>query len=122
VREVSRLIARLAAAGFHLAITHGNGPQVGDLLLKNEMAKKTLPPMPLDICGVESQGLIGYMFQQSITNELRKGGLETGVATLLTQTLVDGQDPSFRDPSKPIGPFYTALEGRNSGRRRAAPL
>jgi carbamate kinase len=110
VREVSRLIARLAAGGSHIAITHGNGPQVGDILLKNEMAKKILPPMPLDICGAESQGMIGYLLQQSLVNELRLAGMDTRVATVLTQTLVDEDDPAFRDPQKPIGPFYTALE------------
>jgi carbamate kinase len=112
IREVSRLIARLAAGGYHLAITHGNGPQVGDILLKNELAKKTLPPMPLDICGAESQGMIGYMLQQSIANELRSRGMETRVATVLTQTLVGEDDPAFRDPQKPIGPFYTPLEAK----------
>ncbi|MDD1666017.1 MAG: carbamate kinase [Methanomicrobiales archaeon] len=112
VRDISRIICRLAEAGYHLAITHGNGPQVGDILLKNEMAKKTLPPMPLDICGAESQGMIGYMLQQSLANELGLSGMGTRVATVLTQTRVDGKDPAFRDPQKPIGPFYTALEAK----------
>ena len=110
IREVSRIIAGLVQAGCHLVITHGNGPQVGDILLKNEMARKTLPPMPLDICGAESQGMIGYMLQQSLDNELRLLGIDRKIATILTQTRVDAADPAFSDPKKPIGPFYTALE------------
>ena len=62
-------MAQMVKAGYHIAVTHGNGPQVGDILLKNELAKETLPPMPLDICGAESQGMIGYMLQQSLNNE-----------------------------------------------------
>jgi carbamate kinase len=96
--------------GHHLAITHGNGPQVGDILLKNEMAKGVLPPMPIDVCGAESQGSIGYLLQQSMSNELRRNNLEMPVATVLTQCLVDRNDPTFLHPSKPIGPFYTAME------------
>ncbi len=110
IRRVCHLIASLVQSGYHVAITHGNGPQVGDILLKNEMAKKTLPPMPLDICGAESQGMIGYMLQQSLNNELRLIGTERKIATILTQTLVDGNDPAFTSPNKPIGPFYTAME------------
>jgi carbamate kinase len=110
VRQVCHLIARLVQDGYHLAITHGNGPQVGDILLKNEIAKNVLPPMPLDICGAESQGMIGYMLQQSLDNELRLLGIDRKIATILSQTVVDADDPAFSDPNKPIGPFYTAME------------
>lgn len=110
IREVCHLIARLVQSGYHVAITHGNGPQVGDILLKNEMAKKTLPPMPLDICGAESQGMIGYMLQQSLDNELRLLGIDRKIATIVSQTMVDADDPAFSSPTKPIGPFYTAME------------
>jgi carbamate kinase len=78
--------------------------------LKNEMAKNILPPMPLDVCGAESQGMIGYMLQQSLDNELRLLKVDRKVATILTQTLVDPTDKAFINPVKPIGPFYTALE------------
>ena len=110
VRQVCHLIARLVQSGYHIVITHGNGPQVGDILLKNELAKKTLPPMPLDICGAESQGLIGYMIQQSLDNELRLLGIDRRIATIVSQTVVDAADPAFKNPCKPIGPFYTAME------------
>ena len=113
IRLVCRTLAGLVSAGYHIAITHGNGPQVGDILLKNEMARQTLPPMPLDICGAESQGMLGYMIQQSLDNELRLAGESRIIATILTQTLVDGNDPAFTRPGKPIGPFYTAMEAKN---------
>ncbi len=110
VRKTCEEMVRLVAEGYRIAITHGNGPQVGDILLKNEIAKNTLPAMPLDVCGAESQGMIGYMMQQSMYNELRKAGLNIPVATVLTQTLVRKDDPAFQSPTKPIGPFYTAME------------
>ncbi len=103
-------LVKILRAGHEIAITHGNGPQVGDILLANEMARSILPPMPLDICGAESQGMIGYMIQQSLENELRAAGLIRAVATLLTQTIVDPSDPAFASPTKPIGPFYNAKE------------
>ncbi|MDD1718377.1 MAG: carbamate kinase, partial [Methanoregulaceae archaeon] len=82
----------------------------GDILLKNECAKESLPMMPLDVCGAESQGMIGYFFQQSMDRELTSAGLSCPVVTVLTQTRVDPDDPAFRSPSKPIGPFYTHFE------------
>jgi carbamate kinase len=112
VRRASRQIAEIAAAGYSVAVTHGNGPQVGDILLRNELAKDTLPAMPLDVCGAESQGMIGYLLQQSMQEALRAAGLDRPVATVLTQTLVDDGDPAFGNPEKPIGPFYTALQAR----------
>jgi carbamate kinase len=100
----------LVKEGYHMVITHGNGPQVGDILLQNEASRHILPPMPLDVCGAESQGMIGYMLQQSMNTVLKEAGIEIPVVTLLTQTLVDQNDPAFSDPGKPIGPFYTARE------------
>jgi carbamate kinase len=113
VRETCQVLAELVREGHHIAVTHGNGPQVGDILLKNEMAKDQLPPMTFDICGAESQGMIGYMIQQSLRNELMRLGIRKMVATILTQTLVHSGDPAFQEPSKPIGPFYTAMEASN---------
>jgi carbamate kinase len=110
VRTSCRILAQLIEKDYHIAITHGNGPQVGDILLRNEMAKGVLPPMPLDICGAESQGMLGYMLQQCLLNELRQLDRERPVMTILTQTLVDRDDPAFGRPSKPIGPFYSADE------------
>ncbi len=112
VRRTCRIIADLVRDGHSVAVTHGNGPQVGDILLKNELAKDTLPPMPLDVCGAESQGMIGYMLQQSMDVALRAAQLDVPVATVLSQTLVDRDDPAFEDPTKPIGPYYTAMHAR----------
>ena len=106
VRRASRQIARIVSDGYAVIVTHGNGPQVGEILLKNELAKDTFPPMPLDVCGAESQGMIGYLLQQSLQGALRAAGLDRPVATVLTQTLVSGDDPAFKNPEKPIGPFY----------------
>ena len=108
VRRASRQIAEIAAEGYAVAVTHGNGPQVGDILVRNELTKDTLPAMPLDVCGAESQGMIGYLLQQAMQEALRAAGLDRPVATVLTQTVVDGSDPAFERPEKPIGPFYTA--------------
>ena len=110
VRSTCRTLALLIKDGYHIAITHGNGPQVGDILLRNEIAKDVLPPMPLDFCGAESQGMIGYMLQQGLRNELRLIGMNKPVMTILTQTLVDPDDPAFDRPSKPIGPYYPAKD------------
>jgi carbamate kinase len=110
IRVTTRRLVEIIKEGHRIAITHGNGPQVGDILLKNELAKATLPPMPIDVCGAESQGMIGYFLQQSMQNELAEQGLNVPVAMVLTQTLVDEDDPALQNPSKPIGPFYTALE------------
>ncbi|HOB17168.1 MAG TPA: carbamate kinase [Candidatus Methanoculleus thermohydrogenotrophicum] len=112
VRRTSMNIVKIIREGYAVAVTHGNGPQVGDILLRNEMAKDTLPPMPLDICGAESQGMIGYMLQQSLNKALRSVGLDFPVVTVLTQTVVDADDPAFGNPTKPIGPFYTAMQAR----------
>jgi carbamate kinase len=110
VRTTCRGLVQLLLEGHHIAVTHGNGPQVGDILLMNEMAKDSLPPMPLDVCGAESQGMIGYMMQQAFDGELKAAGLDRQVVTVLTQTVVDANDVAFRNPTKPVGPFYTALE------------
>jgi carbamate kinase len=110
VQNTAKHLARLIRRGEKLVITHGNGPQVGNILLQNEIAKDTLPPMPLDVCGAESQGMIGYMLQRAMRTELNTGGPNLQVTTLVTQTLVDAEDPAFKNPTKPVGPFYTASE------------
>ena len=118
VEKTCRHLAKLIKSGYKIAITHGNGPQVGDILLKNELSKNRLPPMPLDVCGAQSQGMIGYMIQQSMRNEMRKMGVERPVVTLITQTIVDKNDKAFRNPTKPIGPFYTFSEAKRLRREK----
>lgn len=111
ISRACKLLVKIVIAGYRVAITHGNGPQVGDILLRNEIAKDILPQMPLDICGAESQGMIGYMLQQALHNELRETGLtDKHVITVLTQTLTSIEDQAFRNPSKPIGPSYSKAQ------------
>jgi carbamate kinase len=99
-------LADLVAAGHSLVLTHGNGPQVGRLLLQQELATDQVPPMPMDVCGALSQGQIGYLVAQALDNALRRRRLPARVLSLVTQVVVDGRDPAFRRPSKPVGPFY----------------
>ena len=98
--------------GREIALTHGNGPQVGSILLQNEQAKDIVPPMPLDVCGAESQGMIGYMLGQSFSNVLRSRGINKEMITILTRVEVDENDPAFKNPTKPIGPFYTRFQAQ----------
>lgn len=100
-------IEQLLEAGYQVAITHGNGPQVGSILLQNEMSKEKIPAMPLDVCGAESQGMIGYMMQRELKHQLKE---KHSVVTIVSQVVVDHKDPSFQNPTKPIGPFYTEKE------------
>ena len=118
VRRAARQIAGIASDGYAVVVTHGNGPQVGDILLRNELTKDTLPSMPLDVCGAESQGMIGYLLQQSMQEALREAGLDCPVATVLTRTLVAEDDPAFEVPEKPIGPFYTAMQAKRLEREK----
>ncbi len=112
VNRTSKRLVELIKKGNMISVTHGNGPQVGDILLRNDLAKKILPPAPLDVCGAESQGMIGYMIQQSLGNHLKKEHLNIPTATILTQTIVDRSDPAFKNPTKPVGPYYSKAEAR----------
>lgn len=103
-------VARLIEAGFSVVLTHGNGPVVGNIVIRNEAAASRIPPMPLDICVADSCGGIGYMIQQELIGELGALGLRKSVITLVTQVEVDPADPAFQRPTKPIGPFYAAEE------------
>jgi len=106
-RRIMKSIVEIIKDGWDVVITHGNGPQVGAILLQNDLAKDVTPAMPLGICVAESEGLIGYMIQQCLSNALKKANIKKQVATLITQVLVDENDPSFKNPTKPIGPFYS---------------
>lgn len=96
---------------YKVVITHGNGPQIGNLLLASEAVGHIVPPMPLDVCGAATQGLIGYMIQQTLANHLRAAGLRHYITAVVTQVIVDKDDPAFKRPTKPIGPFYDFAEG-----------
>lgn len=112
VKNTVEILADLSAAGYEMAVVHGNGPQVGRILLSSETAKDVVPPMPLEVCGSMSQGYIGYHIQQAFGHELAKHGVDVPVVALVTQTIVDGADPSFAHPTKPIGPFYDEGEAK----------
>ncbi len=117
-RAAAERIADIAADGWEVVVTHGNGPQVGRILLQQEAAAKTVSPMPLDVCGAESQGLIGYLLQVTIGDVFFERGMERPVATVLTLTRVRPQDPAFRNPTKFIGPYYTASQARRLEEQR----
>ena len=114
LRETAEHIADMIEAGWDLAIGHGNGPQVGFILRRSEIAAKAegMHEVPLDVCGADSQGAIGYEFQQALQNEYHRRGIKKGAATIITQMLVDQKDPAFQKPSKPIGSFMDEVEAK----------
>lgn len=103
-------IADLLQEGWDIVVTHGNGPQVGFILLRSDIAKDKLHEVPLDSCGADTQGALGYHLQQNLQNELAMRGVTKQVVSVVTQVVVDKDDPSFNEPNKPIGPFYTEPE------------
>ena len=112
VRDTCTHIAELSARGYELAIVHGNGPQVGRIVLASETAGNVVPPMPFDVCGAMSQGYIGYHIQQALRYALAKRNRNIPVVTLVTQMVVEPTDPAFSRPTKPIGPFYSQAEAQ----------
>jgi carbamate kinase len=111
-RRAAEKVADIASAGWEVVVTHGNGPQVGRILLQQESARRLVHPMPLDVCGAESQGQIGYLLQVTIGDVFYERGMERPVAAVLTLTRVRADDPAFENPTKPIGPFYEADEAK----------
>lgn len=109
-------IAHLARVGYALVVTHGNGPQVGAQLLRSELAAAQVSPEPLDVCGADTQGAIGYVLEQALEQALAEVGLAVPVATVVTQVVVDEHDPAFQRPSKPVGMFYSADEAHRRAR------
>ena len=115
--EMMARVVDMLEAGWNVIVTHGNGPQVGFILRRSELSLHELHPVPLDYCGADSQGAIGYMFQMALLNEFRRRGLQRNAATVVTQVLVDRNDPAFQNPSKPIGSFMdeaTALKHKQA--------
>lgn len=110
VRKTCDYIAQISKAGYEIAIVHGNGPQIGRILLASETAADVTPVMPVDVCDAMTQGYIGYHLQQAMQISLRDQGLNIPVVTLVTQVEVDEHDPAFDNPTKPIGPFFTKEE------------
>jgi carbamate kinase len=128
-------IVDMIQKGWDVVVTHGNGPQVGFILRRSELAAHELHEIPLDYCGADTQGAIGYMFQNSLHNEFKRRGIDKDVATVVTQTIVDRNDPAFQNPTKPIGSFmdeaeakrrtenegWTVVEDAGRGYRRVVP-
>ena len=135
LKRTSEQLMELVVGKNRIVITHGNGPQVGNLLLAMESAKGIVPSMPLDICGAATQGFMGYMIQQTLANCLRESGLRHDITTVITQVVVNRDDPAFKNPTKPVGPFYSLseaqklrqekgwkmIEDANRGYRRVVP-
>ena len=112
VEKTSEYIADIVERGYEVIVAHGNGPQVGRIVIQNEVASASTPAMPFDVCGAMSQGMIGYHIQQGLSKVLRHRGINKNVVTIVTQVVVDKDDPKFKAPSKPIGPFYTEEEAK----------
>ena len=113
-----RQVAELIISGRKVIITHGNGPIVGNIVERNEAVKGRIPPMPLDVCGADSQGGIGYMIQQSLRNELSVRGVHREVVTIVSQVVVSEEDEAFEHPTKPIGLFYDKEEADTLAREK----
>lgn len=118
LRKASAFIAALSRSGRGIIITHGNGPIVGNIIIRNEAAKNVVAPMPLYICDADSEGGIGFMVQQSIYNQLNRTHGIRDVAAVVTQVVVDRDDTAFKNPSKPVGPYYTKEEAENLQKTR----
>ncbi|MDZ4180655.1 MAG: carbamate kinase [Coriobacteriia bacterium] len=110
--EAMRAVAELARSDARLVLTHGNGPIVGNIVLRGEAARETIPPMPLYIAGADSEGGVGLMLMQSLHNALVSTGVRKPIATLITQVIVDADDPAFGRPTKPIGPYFDEAVAR----------
>lgn len=133
-QKTAEHIVDLVEAGYKVVTTHGNGPQVGNVLRRVEASRDFLYPLPLDICGAHTQGGMGYVLQREITNVFAKRGIDKIAFTIVTQALVDKDDPALQNPTKPIGPFFTkekiapmieqgwnAIEDAGRGYRRVVP-
>lgn len=105
-RDCAEMLARVVAQGYALCVVHGNGPQVGNLLIQQDAASNQIPTYTLDICGAMTQGSMGYMLERMLINRLRFEKLEVPVTSVLTEVVVDKLDPGFQNPTKPVGPFY----------------
>lgn len=117
-KDISGELVKLVESGYGIVITHGNGPQVGNLLLQQECASHTTPPMPTDICGAMTQGQIGYLIVQTLRNHLRKNNIDKPVVAVITQVVVDEDDEAFSNPRKFVGPFFDKKTADSLSRER----
>ncbi len=117
IRESCSSLIFLIKKGYDVAIVVGSGPQIGELLIQGEIARKKVPEMPLDVLDAEVQGWLGYLIQQQLSSELRKLGIKRKVITLITQVLVDKDDKNFKNPTKPVGPYYNKKQSLVLGKK-----
>ena len=120
--EACDLMSQIVQRGYDLVIVHGNGPQVGNILIQMEEAANKIPPFSLDVCVAISEGSMGYMLERSLRNQFRKRNLRKEVCCLITQVMVDPRDPAFENPSKPIGPFFTAYRAAALRKEKKWPM
>lgn len=115
---VCEQIVRMVKLNYNIVLTHGNGPQVGNSLIRMDEASAKVPSMPLDVCDAETQGSMGYMLQQTLLNKLKKEKIKKSVISVITQVLVSERDLAFKNPTKPIGPFYTKEKAEKYAREK----
>lgn len=121
-QRAARLMVHVVKKGYELIIVHGNGPQVGNLLIQMEESITKVPPFSLEVCDAMTEGSMGYMLEKAIINELRKNSLDKDVATIITQVVVDREDPAFQESTKPVGPFYSKYRAEMIMRQKKAKL
>ena len=117
-QKAAELMVHIVRKGYELIVVHGNGPQVGNLLIQMEEAVTKIPPYTLDVCDAMTEGSMGFMLERAITNELRRRSLDKEVASPVTQVVVDGDDPAFAKPTKPVGPFYSKYRAQMLAREK----
>ena len=117
-RKAAELMVHVVKKGYELVIVHGNGPQVGNLLIQMEEAVNKIPPYSLDICDAMTEGSMAFMLEKNLINELRRNSLDKEVASVITQVVVDRDDPAFQHPTKPVGPFYSKFRAQALGREK----
>ena len=117
-KKAAKLMVQIVKKGYELLIVHGNGPQVGNLLIQMEESVDKIPSYSLELCDAMTEGSMGYMLEEAIRNELRKNSLDKEIATLVTPVVVDKDDPAFRNPTKPVGPFYTKSRAKELARKK----
>jgi carbamate kinase len=111
-KKAARLMVSIIKKGYELIIVHGNGPQVGNILIQMESASNIIPPLPIDVCDAMTEGSMGYMLERALMNELRKNSIDKEVASILTQVIVSKEDKAFENATKPIGPFYNSFRAQ----------
>ena len=118
-RKAAELMVHIVRKGYELIIVHGNGPQVGNLLIQMEEGAAKIPPYSLDVCDAMTEGSMGFMLERALVNELRRHSIDKEVASLVTQVVVDKDDPAFAKPTKPVGPFYSKFRAQELARDKS---